>query len=179
VTRQEFLATLERGLTRLPAAQRAEILADYQSYFAEGAGVGRDEHSVAHSLGNPARLAAELRLGLEAPGSAFHGFTALLAIALLDGLRWFPLVLGLLLILLLLGIGAVALGYAAFTLLVLPFDQPLGGIGAVLLRGLALLAAGVAAFSVARAGVLLLVKFFVRLHRRNTRLLRPTPEVST
>ena len=178
MTRQEFLAALERGLGRLPAEQRAEILADYDSYFAEGAAAGRDEHSVAESLGHPARLAAELRLGLEAPQSALRGFMALLSIALLDAVRWFPLVVGLLLVLLLLGFGAVALGYASFTLLVLPFDQPLGGIVAVLLHGLALICAAIAAFAVARAGVLLLVKFFVRLHRRNTRLLRPTTEVS-
>jgi uncharacterized membrane protein len=163
MTREQFLAALERGLKHLPADRRRDILADYQSYFAEGLAAGRDERKVAESLGNPARLAAELRLGHEAPRSAFRGFSALVALAMLDGLLWLPLVLGLLLVLVLTGAGAVALVYAAFTLSVLPFDLPLGGIGAVLLRGLALAAAGAAAFAAARAGVLLLARFIVRL----------------
>ena len=163
MNRDQFLSTLERGLKRLPADKQAEIMADYQSYFAEGLAAGRDEATVAHSLGDPARLAAELRLGVEARRSAFRGFTGLVSLALLDGLRWFPLVVGLLLVLLLLGAGAIALVYAAFTLFVLPFDMPLGGIAAALLRGFALIAASVAAFAVSRAGVQLLVKYFVRL----------------
>lgn len=161
--RDQFLSTLERGLRRLPPQKRAEIVADYRSYFAEGLAAGRDEATVASSLGNPARLAAELRVGHEAPHSIFRGVTGLASLALLDGVRWFPLVAGLLVVLLLLGTGFVALLYGGFTLLVLPFDSPLGGIVAVLLRGFALITASVAAFAVSRAGVQLLVKYFVRL----------------
>jgi uncharacterized membrane protein len=163
MTRDQFLAALERGLERLPADKRAEIVADYSSYFAEGQAAGRDERALAESLGNPARLAAELRVGHEARQSAFRGLTGLMAIALIDGVRWFPLVAGLLVISILLGAAAVAAVYAVFTVFVLPFDLPLGGLGAVLLRGIALLAAMVAALSAARAGVQLLVKYFIRL----------------
>jgi len=169
MTRSEFFARLEHGLRQLPPEQRAEILADYQSYFSEAVAAGRVEHEIVESLGNPARLSAELRLGVEAPRSVVRSFATLMILALLDGIRWLPLVLGLLLVLALLGVGAVALLYACFTLLVLPFDSPLGGFTAVLLRGVALAAAGLAALAAARAGVLLLVKFFVRLHRRNRR----------
>ena len=168
MTREEFLSILERGLARLPPDKCAEILADYRSYFSEGVAAGRTEATIAQSLGNPARLAAELRLGHEAPGSAFRAFTGLVALALLDGVRWFPLVVGLLVILLLLGAGSVALVYAAFALFVLPFDMPLGGITAVLLRAVALGAAGVTAFALSRAGMQVLLNFFVRL---------PSPEV--
>src|SRR5687768_14408826 len=169
MTRSEFFARLEHGLRQLPQDQRAEILADYQSYFSEAVAAGRAEHEVVESLGNPLRLSAELRLGAEAPRSVLRSFVTLMTLALIDGIRWLPLVLGLLLVLVLLGIGAVALVYAGFTLLVLPFDSPLGGFGAVLLRAVALAAAGTAALAAARAGVLLLVRFFVRLHRRNRR----------
>ena len=169
MTRDQFLAALERGLQRLPAVKRAEILADYRSYFAEGLAAGREERALADSLGNPVRLAAELRVGHEAGHSAFRGFIGLMAIALLDGVRWFPLVVGLLVVCLLIGCAAVAAVCAAFTVVVLPFDLPLGGVAAVLLRGVALLAASLAALSAARAGVQLLVKFFIRL---------PSPEVS-
>jgi uncharacterized membrane protein len=126
---------------------------------------GRDEHSIAASLGDPVRLAAELRLGHEAPRSATRSFAALVALALIDGVRWLPLVLGLLCALGLMGIGLVALVYAGFTVAVSPFDSPLGGAVAVLLRVVALVAGSVAAFSAARASVLLLVKS----------ILRPTP----
>jgi uncharacterized membrane protein len=169
MNRAEFFAGLEHGLRQLPSQQRAEILSDYQSYFADALAAGRAEHEVAESLGNPTRLSAELRLGLEAPRSASRSFFTLMTLAVIDGISWLPLVAGLLLVLALTGIGAVALVYACFTLLVIPFDSPLGGIAAVLLRGVALTAAGVAAFALARAGVLLLVKFFVRMHRRNRR----------
>ena len=170
MNRAEFFAALEHGLRQLPSQQRAEILSDYQSYFADALAAGRAEHEVVESLGDPTRLSAELRLGVQAPRSAYRSFFTLATLALIDGFSWLPLAAGLVLVLALTGIGAVALVYACFTLLVIPFDSPLGGIAAVLLRGLALTAAGVAALAAARAGVLLLVKFFVRIHRRNSRL---------
>lgn len=178
MNRAEFLAALERGLHRLPAPRRAEIVADYQSYFTEGVAAGRTEQEVAASLGSPARLSAELRLGYEAPRSPLRSFMTLLALVMLDGAAWAPLLAGVFLVLALIGVGVVTLVYAGFTLLVLPFDQPLGGFAAVLLRGVALLTAGVAALAAARAGVLLLVRFFVRMHRRNQRVLRPITEDS-
>jgi uncharacterized membrane protein len=179
MNRAEFLAALERGLKRLPPRERAAILADYDAYFADGAAAGRPEQELAESLGSPTLLAAELRLGREAPRSAVRAFGALLAVVMFNAVVWLPLVLGVFLVLALAGLGATLLGYAAFTLLVDPFDQPLGGVIAVLLRALGLFAACIAAWALARAGVLLLVKFFVRMHHRHRRVLRASTEVST
>ncbi|WP_051259026.1 DUF1700 domain-containing protein [Chitinibacter tainanensis] len=56
----EFLNQLEAALQALPAAERAEILADYRAYFADGLADGRSEAEIAMALGDPARLAREL-----------------------------------------------------------------------------------------------------------------------
>jgi uncharacterized membrane protein len=55
-----FLTRLERGLSRLPATERADIVADYAAHFAEAERAGRDEREVAEALGDPVRLAKEI-----------------------------------------------------------------------------------------------------------------------
>lgn len=61
MTRQKFMQTLRLGLSGLPQTTVQEILADYEAHFAEGAGAGRTEEEVAAALGEPGRLARELR----------------------------------------------------------------------------------------------------------------------
>ena len=184
MSRTEFIAALAHRLRHLPAGERDAILADYQRYFDDGAAAGRSEQEISGSLGSPARLAAELSLdafnavGTAAPRSAARTLGSLIALAVLDGIAWLPLVVGVLLVLLAIACGVVALVYGGVTLVLGPFDQPLGGLAAVLLRALALLSAAVAALALARAGVLLLVRLFVRRHRHQRRVTRPSTEVS-
>jgi uncharacterized membrane protein len=59
--RQAFMQALKRGLSGLPQSEIQEILADYETHFAEGVGAGRSEEEVAAALGDPARLARELK----------------------------------------------------------------------------------------------------------------------
>jgi uncharacterized membrane protein len=176
VNRAEFLARLQQGLRSLPEGRRAEILADYQSYFDEAAAAGRAEEEVADSLGNPRRLAAELALGHE-DNSVSRPLFALLTLVMLQGFGWLPLAAGVFLVLLLIACGVVAVIYALTILVTGPFDLPLGGFAAVFLRSLAWLAAGIGALAASRAGALVLTKFFIRIHGRG-RALRPTREVS-
>ena len=61
MTRQAFMARLREGLRGLPAQTQAEILADYETHFAEAGNAGRPEAEVADALGDPDRLARELR----------------------------------------------------------------------------------------------------------------------
>ena len=56
-----FLRTLHEGLAGLPERDIDEILADYNSHFEEGLASGRSEAEVAAALGDPRRLARELR----------------------------------------------------------------------------------------------------------------------
>ena len=61
MNRVAFLATLRDGLAGLPGREVDDILGDYTSYFDEANASGRSEEEVAAALGDPRRLARELR----------------------------------------------------------------------------------------------------------------------
>ncbi|MFI4975569.1 MAG: GIN domain-containing protein [Caulobacterales bacterium] len=61
MTRDDFIAGLRRGLAGLPPESVDDIIADYQAHFADGLAAGRTEDQVAEALGDPERLARELR----------------------------------------------------------------------------------------------------------------------
>jgi hypothetical protein len=61
MTRAEFIATLRRGLAGLPAEAIDDIVADYEAHFADAVAAGRSEAEVAEALGDPERLAKDLR----------------------------------------------------------------------------------------------------------------------
>lgn len=59
MTRDAFLRTLKLELAGLPPDEIDDILADYAAHFADAE--GRSEEDVAVALGDPARIARELR----------------------------------------------------------------------------------------------------------------------
>ena len=186
MTREEFLRRLEPGLRSLPPEERGRVLADYAAYFTDGEAAGREVAEIAASLGNPATLAAELRLAHEVhswradrPRVTLRMLSALGSLALLHSVAWLPLVLGLLLIFAMIGAGLCALSYGGFTLIVEPFDAPLGGVAAALARAFAWLSAGTGMLAAAGASVYALAKYFVRLQQLDRRILQPSTEVST
>jgi uncharacterized membrane protein len=61
MTRAEFIAQLRRALAGMAPTEIDDIAADYSAHFDEGAGAGRSEQDVASALGDPQRLARELR----------------------------------------------------------------------------------------------------------------------
>jgi len=61
MTRAEFLGRLRQALSGLSAQDIDDIIADYDAHFAEAAAAGRAEAEVATALGDPIRLARELR----------------------------------------------------------------------------------------------------------------------
>jgi uncharacterized membrane protein len=61
MNRITFLSHLRAGLSGLPPRDAAEIVKDYEAHFADGAAAGRSEEEVAAALGDPDRLAKELR----------------------------------------------------------------------------------------------------------------------
>ncbi len=61
MTRLEFLDTLRRRLAGLPPAEIDDLVADYATHFADGMAAGRSEADIAQALGDPMRLARELR----------------------------------------------------------------------------------------------------------------------
>ena len=62
--RAEFLAALRAGLRGVPADSIDEIIADYDTHFAEGQAANRREQDVAAALGNPWALAEDLKMEL-------------------------------------------------------------------------------------------------------------------
>jgi hypothetical protein len=65
MSRALFLAKLTEGLAGLPQPEIAEIVSDYEFHFAEATAAGQSENDVVASLGDPARLARELRGEME------------------------------------------------------------------------------------------------------------------
>jgi uncharacterized membrane protein len=61
MTRAEFMTRLRRGLAGLPVTTIADIVADHEAHFADAQAAGRSEAEVAAALGDPDRLARELR----------------------------------------------------------------------------------------------------------------------
>jgi uncharacterized membrane protein len=61
MNRSTFLSRLREGLSGLPPRDADEIVRDYEIHFADGAAAGRSEEEVAAALGDPDRLAKELR----------------------------------------------------------------------------------------------------------------------
>ena len=61
MNRAHFMAQLRDGLSGLHHTDIGDIVTDYERHFADGAADGRSEDEVAAALGDPQRLARELR----------------------------------------------------------------------------------------------------------------------
>jgi uncharacterized membrane protein len=99
MNRAHFMAQLRDGLSGLHHSDIGDILSDYESHFADGAADGRTEDEVSAALGDPARLARELRAEVgfkrweERPSAGnFMGVVlALLGLATIDFIILLPL----------------------------------------------------------------------------------------
>jgi len=182
MTRQEFMAQLGQGLKGAPPQTAAEILADYESHFAEAGAAGRSEDEVAAALGEPARLARELRaqIGLKrwderrTPSAAVGAVLAIVGLGALDIMILAPLVLAFAATLASLMLTAfLLLLVGAFILTVGPSTQPPGGPVTAILIGLGLMGGSVAFGAVTTLlsqGLINVTVWYGRLHLR---LLKP------
>src|SRR4051812_3013137 len=101
MTRDAFLAALRSHLTGVSPATADDIVADYASHFDEGMAAGRREEDIAKALGDPARLARELRAhaGLRrweeerSPSAAAGAVLAILSLGAIDLLILLPLLM--------------------------------------------------------------------------------------
>ena len=97
--RAEFMAQLRAGLSGLHSADVDEILGDYETHFADGAAHGRSEDEVSAALGDPARLAREMRAEVgfrrweeqRNPGNFLGVVLALLGLATIDFIILLPI----------------------------------------------------------------------------------------
>lgn len=185
MTKEAFIARLRQGLAGLPAQAIADTVADYETHFADGAAAGRSEAEVAAALGDPARLARELRaeIGLKrweeerSASGAVSAVFAALGLGALDLLILLPL---------LMGVGGALFGFAmasigvfvagAGVLVVGPFTDLTGGPAAAILLGLGLMSGASAVAAILTLLTIGIVNALVWYGRLHYRLLRPALE---
>ena len=102
--RADFMAQLRAGLSGLHADDINEILADYEAHFTDGAAHGRSEEEVCAALGDPVRLAREMRAEAgfrrweekHTPSNLAGVLLALLGLATLDLIFLLPVLIAML-----------------------------------------------------------------------------------
>ncbi len=120
MNRAMFLSELRMGLSGLPHNEIDETVADYEAHFSDGLAAGRSEAAIASALGDPARLARELRAEAgfkrweteRSPGSMVSAVFALLGLATLDLIFLIPFVCVVGAVLLSMFVTAIALLFA-------------------------------------------------------------------
>lgn len=185
MNRVAFLTILNDGLAGLPADEIDDILADYMSYFDEAEASGRSEAEVAAALGDPRRLARELRAetGLRrwenrrSLGNSAAALLALGGLAAVDFLFLLPVLFAVTLIMLVIGLIVVVLGIVGIGLLLSLLKLGhFASVAAIVLRAVA--GIGLIASSVGGGALLLLglngaVKMLGNYARLHYRLLKP------
>ncbi len=134
ISRDAFLQKLRQGLAGLPPQEIEEIVGDYAAHFAESAAAGRSEEEVAAALGDPSRIAREMRAEvglrrLEAHWSLTNlaaAAMALVGLALVDILFLLPMLLVAIVIGLGLAIGLSVIGVVGIKIIFATLLQ-LGG----------------------------------------------------
>jgi len=181
MNRVAFLTILNDGLAGLPADEIDDILADYMSYFDEAAASGRSEAEVAAALGDPRRLARELRAetGLRhwenhrSLGNSAAALLALGGLAAVDIMFLLPLLFVVMLTMLVIGLVIFVLGIVGIALLLsLVKIGHFASIGGMVLRavaGIGLISASVgggALLLLALNAVVRMLGGYARLHYR-------------
>ncbi|GGC28463.1 hypothetical protein GCM10011371_15010 [Novosphingobium marinum] len=176
--RDEFLKRLRHGLKGLPPEAIEDIVADYAAHFEAAADEGRSEEEVAEALGDPARLARELKLeagfrrweDVRSPSSAWTAIVALLGLGALDILVLLPIILPALGVVIGLYLAMFFVFVAGgFILIVGPFSAFPGGILTAMFGGLGMMAIAVALTAlllIATIGIVNALVWFGRLHYR-------------
>jgi uncharacterized membrane protein len=185
MTRQAFLARLREGLRGLPTQTVTDIMADYEAHFADGAAAGRSEDEVATALGNPDRLAREIRAESSlnrlheerSPTAAAGAVFAVLGLGDNDILILLPILMSIVVTLIALFVVAVVMFFVgAFALAAGPFTDPPGGPAAAVLAGIGIMAgsaSGGAILTILSIGLMNALVWYGRLHYR---LLKPALE---
>lgn len=182
MTRQAFIARLREGLRGLPPQTVNDIVADYETHFTDGEAAGRSEADVAAALGDPGRLARELRaeIGLKrweeerSPSGAAAAVFAVLGLGAIDIFVLLPILMavgGILFGLAMAAIGGLFAGGAMFA--AGPFSDFPGGPAAAILGGLGIMSGATALGALVVLVGVGLVNALVWYGRLHYRLLKP------
>jgi len=182
MTREAFIARLREGLRGLPPQTVADVIADYETHFADGLAAGRSEADVADALGDPGRLAREVRaeIGLKrweeerSPSGAASALLAVLGLGALDLFILLPILMAIGGTLFGVGVAAIAGLFAGGALFAAgPFTDFPGGPAAAILGGLGLMSGATAVGAVVILVCIGLVNALVWYARLHYRLLKP------
>ena len=179
MNRAHFMAQLRDGLSGLHHSDIDDILRDYDSHFADGAADGRSEDEVAAALGDPARLARELRAEVgfrrweqdRSAGNFLGVVLALLGLATLDFIILLPFLCGLAGIFF--GLSVVCLGCVVggtFLLFNLLWGGVMGNAAMQLLIGLGLISGAIGGGALLLWIMEALAKLLIRYARLHFRL---------
>ena len=180
MTRQEFLHRLRSDLRGLRPQAVDDIIADYDVHFADGVAAGRTEAQIAEAMGDPARLARELRAEANMkrweeeknPAAALVAIVALLGLGAIDLFILLPIlvvVIGFVMIFYAVA-AAILLGGVAVTIF-----GPFASTSAIatLLLGLGMTASAVCGLAFLTLFSVGLVNALVRYGRLHFRVLTP------
>lgn len=182
MTRAEFMARLRRGLTALSTNTQADITADYEAHFNDAAEAGRTEEQTAAALGDPDRLARELRAeyGLKAweekksPRNATGAILALLGLGAIDILILAPILFSVISVFFSIAmVVVIAFVMGGVVMIGGPIVGYDGGAGIAVLAGLGLVGAATCVGALTIMAGVGLVNFLVWYARLHFRLLKP------
>ena len=185
MTRDEFLRRLNRGLSGLPPEAIADITGDYEDHFAAAEAEGRSEAEVSEALGDPDRLARELRLEagirrweqVRTPSTAVSAVIAFLGLGAIDVLVLLPILLPAIGVVFGLYVAMLGIFIAGGAIMIVgPFSGFPGGALAALLFGLGLMAAAIAFAALLTIGTIWLVNALMWFGRLHYRVLQPAIE---
>lgn len=178
MTRNAFIQRLKAGLKGMPQDEIDDIVADYETHFEAGLAEGRSEEDVAAALGNPARLARELRFesgfrnweSARSPSSAWAAILAFTGLATIDILILLPIVIAVIGVVLAFFVAVLAVFVAGgFIFVAGPFTGFPGGWLVALLGGLSLMAGAIAMgalLTIVSIWIINAIMWFGRLHYR-------------
>lgn len=188
MNRAEFLTRLRRGLKGLPPETIDEIVADHEAHFVEAAAKGRNDPEIAAALGNPERLAREVKAeagmarweAQKTPSSAVGALVALLGLGAVDILILLPILMGVVSALFAVFGAAIAVFFAGgFVFVVGPFAGEVpGGPLVSVLAGIGVMALGVVMAAITAVLSIWLVNLLVWFGRLHYRLLKPALQQS-
>lgn len=182
MTRAEFLSRLKRGLAGLSVSSASDILRDYETHFDDGLAAGRTEAEISAKLGDPDRLARELKAeaGIQRwhqeknPSAAAGAVFAVLGLGALDILILLPILMTVVSIMFALAF-AVVLSFflGAVIMVAAPFSVAPGDIVIAVLAGLAVMAGSITGGALLAIATIWLVNGLVWFARLHYRLLKP------
>jgi uncharacterized membrane protein len=182
MTRDEFLKKLHTGLAGMRQDAIDDIMSDYDSHFDAADEEGRSEAEVAAALGDPARLARELRLEagvrrweqVRTPSSAASAIVAVLGLGAIDILVLAPILLPVLGVVIGLYVALVGIFIAGGAVLIAgPFSGFPGGLLAAVLAGLGMMSAAIAFGALLTIVTIWMINALVWFGRLHMRLIKP------